>query len=197
MIKSLKIPIVISILFIVGLFVFYQNRTPAETEVKEKSVENGDYFPIPSIDTNEEYESYAKSFKTYASDLGFSFKYPPHLKVLIDFEVSVERVILIPVDIEADSKSFASIIISVGENDEEMTPEEWLLGPTSGFDHSKKYFKDKINGQDAVYTNGGMWFIVNTPDNKYRLSIADLVDGDAIRLFSEMGIIYESLTFNR
>lgn len=195
MIKSLKISIVASILLIASLFVFYQYRISVEPG--SESVKNGDYFPIPSIGTNEEYENYAKSFKTYKSDLGFSFKYPPHLEAIIDPDISTtNRVILTPIGINTDD-GLSAIIISTAENDEEMTPEEWLLGPTSGFNHLEKYHKDKIDGQDTVYTRGGMWFIVNTPDNKYRLSVADLVDGDAMNLFSEMGIVYESLTFSR
>lgn len=194
MTKFSKISIIASILLITGLFIFYQYRT--STKVESGSVENGDYFPIPSIGTNEEYENYAKSFKTYKSDLGFSFKYPPHLQAMIDPDASISRIILTPIRANID-EGLSAIIVSVAENDEKMTPEEWLLGPTSSFNQSEKYHKDEIDGQDAVYTRGGMWFVVNTPDNKYRLSIADLVEGDAMNLFSEMGIVYESLTFSR
>lgn len=141
------------------------------------------------------YAEYAKTFQIYEGDFGFSFKYPPHLEI---FEFGYGWVVLSVKD-ESQKNDSGKIVVSVAENDEQMTAEEWLLGPFSGYSQSKddygNYYKTQIDGQDAVYTDDGMWTIVNTPDNKYRLSIADLSPGNAIPLFFEMGIVVESLTF--
>jgi hypothetical protein len=151
-------------------------------------------FPIPSIGITEEYEDYSKNFGTYtAENFGFSFKYPPHLET---FSI-VTHIILSYRDDEQDA--YGKIIVSVGLNDENMTPEEWLLSPNSGYLQSKDRYGDcyrtTIDGQKAVYTDGGMWAVVNTLDNKYSLSIADLTTGKAQRPFTEMGIVIESLRF--
>lgn len=190
--ETLKTSIIVIVLLVVGVFAFqYKNYEKTETD----SVKSGDYVDIPSISTNEEYENYEKTFKTYKSDLGFSFKYPPHLKVTVTPDMPDSNwVVLESSNSTEENKS--AIIVSIGLNDEKMTPEEWLLGSTSGFKHSDKYFKTKIDGQDAVYTDGGMWTIVNTLDNKYRLSIADLTTGKADILFTEMGIVVETLSFH-
>lgn len=158
---------------------------------------SGDYFPIPSIGISEDYAEYAKTFEIYKSDFGFSFKYPPHLEV---FEFCDNTCwIALSVKNENESDDSSKIIVSVAENDEQMSAEEWLLGPSSGYSQSideyGNYYKTHLDGQEAVYTDGGMWTIVNTPDNKYRLSIADLSPGNASPLFSEMGIVVESLSF--
>ncbi len=190
---TLKALIIVGILLFVGVFAF-QYKNPPEI-IRDTSVKSGDYVPIPSIGTNEEYENYAKTFKTYKSDIGFSFKYPPHLKVKTEQDTSTNRIVLTPINANT-SEGLSAIIISIAENNQGMTAEEWLLSPTSGFKHSDKYFKTTIDGQEAVYTDGGMWTVVNTPDNKYRLSIADLVTGSADELFTEMGIVVDSLIFN-
>ena len=108
----------------------------------------------------------------------------------------LSHVVLKPVDEESSSRQ---IVISVGINDENMTAEEWFLSPDSGYLQSKDrygdYYKTTIDGQDAVYIKGGMWTVVNTPDGKMRLSIATTEAG--WDLFSEMGIVIESLAFGR
>lgn len=189
--KTLKVSLIVIVLLCVGIFVFL-NKDATKTE--NESIKSSDYLPIPNIETNEEYENYEKSFKTYKSDLGFSFKYPPHLAVTITPDMPDSNWIMLESS-SSTEENRSAIIISIGLNDEKMTPEEWLLGPTSGFKRSNKYFKEKIDGQDAVYTDGGMWTVVNTPNNKYRLSIADLTTGEADILFTEMGIVVESLNF--
>lgn len=184
-----KVILLISIVLIViliGSLSFLLKAKPKATEVK-----SGDYFPIPSITANEDY---GKDFKTYNSDWGFSFKYPPHMKVVTNPEMPNWVVVEYPQKSEND---MTAIVISVGENDENMTAEQWLLGPTSGFKHEDKYFKTTIDGQNAVYTDGGMWTVVNMPGNKYRLSIADLVRGNGDIPFTEMGIITESISFSK
>ncbi len=110
----------------------------------------------------------------------------------------LSNIVLKQIDEEGDG---GNIVISIGINDENMTAEEWLLSPNSGYLQSKDsygdYYKTTIGGQDAVYTDGGMWMIVNTPDNRFRLSIADLPSKSNDRLFTEMGIVMESFVFNR
>jgi hypothetical protein len=158
------------------------------TQVTEQA--DGSYRTLPSVGASLDY---GKDFKTYTSRSGFSFNYPPYLEVM-DL---LSHVVLRPVDEESDS---GSVVISVGINDENMTAEEWLLSPDSGYLQSKdlygNYYKTTIDGQDAVYTDGGMWTVVDTPDDKYRLSIADLPSKSNNRLFTEMGIVIDSLVFN-
>ncbi len=184
--NSLITSIIIVIIFGLSIFLLTKNHGPTNDKVQ-----SGDYFEIPSITANEDY---GKDFKTYNTDLGFSFKYPAYLKVMVDKEGTVGRYFLTPIK-EQLNDDYSAIIISVAENNEKFTAEEWLLGPKSGFNKADGYYKTKIDGQDVVYTDGGMWTVVNTKDNKYRLSIADLqkVNGDI--LFTEMGIVIESLTF--
>jgi hypothetical protein len=152
---------------------------------------------IPSIGTTKEYKEYSTSFETYADDdLGFSFQYPPYLK-LIGSQMIGNHIILASQNETEDDRR--DIIVSVGLNDENMTPEEWLLSPNSGYVQSRDRYGDcnntLIDGQKAVYTQGGMWTVVNTPDNRYRLSIADLTTGESSPPFTEMGIVIESFRF--
>ena len=159
---------------------------------------NGTYQEMPSILQSADY---GKDFKMYESDLGFSFKYPPHL-VVRTFPDDPSHLYIVPSSRAKDSKEpLTSIIISVSDPDPEETPEEWLLGPNSGYteslDRYGNYYKTSIDGQNAVYTDGGMWVVVNTRNNKYRLSIADLTEKDTSPLFTEMGIVIESLTFKK
>ncbi len=157
---------------------------------------DGSFMDIPSIGVSADY---GKDFKTYHSDLGFSFKYPPHLRVLPHDPETPNWIVLAPVDKSADGVS--AIVVSTGENDENMTPEEWLLGPTSGYPESRgdygDYHKTHVDGQDAVYTDGGMWLVVSTPDNKLRVSIASLVGEGGNIPFTEMGVVIESFVFER
>lgn len=174
---------------------FYQAEgdpeSRAETVPQATEQSNGSYIDFPSIQADSDY---GKDFKTYTSDSGFSFKYPPHLKVM----ELMPQLALVPVSERSNS---GSIIISVGVNDENMTAEEWLLSTNSGYVQSKErygnYHKTTIDGQDAVYTDGGMWAVVNTPNNELRLSIAPLVDGEQGIPFTETGIILGSLVFDR
>lgn len=175
----------------VGALTYDRVFPPDEISAQVTEQTNGSYRDFPSIEANSDY---GKDFKTYTSRSGFSFSYPPYLEVM-DL---LSHIVLKPVDEESDS---GSIVVSVGLNDENMTAEEWLLSPNSGYLQSKdlygNYYKTTIDGQEAVYTDGGMWMVVDTPDNKYRLSIADLPSKSNDRLFTEMGIVIESLVFNR
>ena len=139
--------------------------------------------------------------KTFQSDIGFSFQYPEYMEVIPAFVPGDNyRIAIEYTKEEADKyegQSFGMIIISVAENDENQTPVEWMGGPYSGRDTSKKYFLAGIDGQDAVQEQGGMWTVVNTPDGKYRLSIADLTTEGKNPPFTEMGIVINSLKFDR
>ena len=138
--------------------------------------------------------------RAYHSDYGFSFKYPDHMYIMngkID-ENDNDRLIIRPKSHLTDiNEPLTAIIISMGYNDENMTPVEWLQGPDSGYDPSENYYRIEIDGQEGVETEGGMWTVVNTPDNKWRISIADLADKDANILFTEMGIIINTLKFDK
>lgn len=170
-------------------FVFYTNKDQTQKV---------SYDPIPSIGMTEEYEEYSKTFKTYESKLGYSFQYPPHLYVMEDPELigTPERLFILPTSPEPKD-SIYGIVISIGVNDENMSPVEWLKGPNSGADLSNGYNVFDIDGQEAVSVEGGSWVVVNTPDNKYRLSIALLPGEDGNLLFTEEGIIISSLVFVR
>lgn len=185
-----KAVLLISLVLVVILIGLFSSQFKAKNS-KTDEAKSGDYFPIPSITANEDY---GKDFKTYKSDWGFSFKYPPQMEVISNPEMPNWVVVEYP---QKNKDDMTAIVISVGENNENMTAEQWLLGPNSGFKHENKYLKTTIDGQDAVYTDGGMWTVVNMPGNKYRLSIADLVHGNGDIPFTEMGIVIESLKFNK
>jgi len=172
------------VVIILGIFYFQFTNTP---EVPDTEVKSGDYFPIPSVTAGEDY---GKDFKTYSAEFGFSFEYPSYFEVVSVYE-DINYIVVS--SLSEDDNDISAIVISVADNNENLTAEEWLLGPTSGLQKGDKYFKSEIDGQPAVYTDGGMWTVVNTPDNKYRLSITDVRDKQI--LFTEMGIVIESLTF--
>lgn len=144
------------------------------------------------------YQIKCKTFEN--SDFGFSFQYPEYMEVIPAFFPEDNfRIAIAYTDEEAskyEGQSFGMIIISVGENDENQTAVEWMGGPYSGRDTSKKYFLTEVDGQEAVQEQGGMWTVVNTPDGKYRLSIADLTTEGKNPPFSEMGIVINSLKFD-
>ena len=126
----------------------------------------------------------------YKSNLGFSFKYPNYTKIT-EIKEGNNWIVIAPKD-NSDRK----VIISIGDNSENLKAEEWFLGPYSGFDTDQDvFFRTKIDGHDAVYTDSGTWLVVNTPDNKYRLSIAELTVNDAEVMYEEMGIIFKTLKF--
>jgi hypothetical protein len=153
--------------------------------------------PIPSIGTNDEYENYEKSFKTYDSQFGFTFQYPPYLYVMEDPEPGIsERLFVSPIPTK-DNNEIYGIVISTAENEDGMTPLKWLQGPDSGADLSKGYNVLDLDGQEAISLEGGTWVVVDTPDKKYQLSIALLPSKNGDLLFTEIGIIVSSLKFSR
>ncbi len=188
--NKILISILAGVLILAGLFAYSNYKKPAVSAVSE----NGSYQDIPSIGADADY---GKDFKVYTSPLGFSFKYPPHMRIIEDPDAP--RVYVVT-DVPKD-QPFSAIVVSAASNDENQTPEKWLLGENSGYLQSKEhygdYHKTQIDGQDAVYTEGGMWSVVNTPDNKTRLSIA-YTAGEGVDIpFTEIGIVMESLSFVR
>lgn len=154
------------------------------------------HVPVPSIGMSEEYEKYAKTFKTYTSKLGYSFQYPPHLFITENSETgSPERVFVL--SSESTKDDIFGVVVSVSENRDNLSPEEWARGPYSGADLSKGYNIEDVAGQKAISLDNGTWVVVNTPNSKYRLSIALLpgkLEAGGL-LFTEMGIILETLRF--
>ncbi len=141
------------------------------------------------------YESYTKDAQTYESKLGFSFKYPSYLHVM-DMIGNFESgpIVVLPIS-KKDSDDNYGVVVSVGLNDKNMTPLDWVEGPNSGADLSKTYQKFDLDGQEAIVLDDGAWVVVNTPNNRYRLSIALLPGENHNFLFTEMGIIIDSLRF--
>lgn len=180
------IAIVITALAVFGIF-FIQNQ-PA----KEKDSFGGLVYYPPGLGM---YENYTKNAETYESKLGYSFQYPPHLSVMEDMLLPTpERIFILGPSTEDDEVN--AIVISVAENDENMTPLEWLDSPASGANLSQEgyLYEWNLDGQEAIAIENGLWVVVNTPDEKYRLSIATL-PGDSTILLTEMGIIIDSLRF--
>jgi hypothetical protein len=188
--NKIIVAIVLGVVILSGVFVYSNYKKPVVSNISE----NGSYQDMPSIEANADY---GKDFKVYTSPLGFSFKYPPHMRVMEDPDAP--RVYVVT-DVPK-GEPFSAIVVSAGGNDENQTPEEWLLGDSSGYlqsqEHYGDYHKTQIDGQNAVYTEGGMWSVVNTPDNKVRLSIAYTAGEGADIPFTEMGIVVESLAFVR
>ncbi len=186
-----KLAITLTLILVIFVIVAIQKTPPKENDQVGGLV----YYP-PGLGM---YENYTEDAKTYESRLGYySFQYPPYLRILdMTDEFSPERVLAMPVD----GSDPHGVVVSVGLNDEEMTAEEWLLSENSGYfqsiDEYGDYYKFSLDEQEAVYTDGGTWVVVNTPDNRYRLSIALVPGKNDNLLFTEMGIIIDSLRFSR
>lgn len=107
----------------------------------------------------------------YKSRWGVSFEYYDNFQVIT--EIQGNRYIYITPRPDY-STEYGMIIISFAQNDENLTPEGWLLSEDSGFNEEFGYSETKIGGESAVITEDKMWAMVNTPDDKTRISIADL-----------------------
>ncbi len=152
---------------------------------------NGEEASITLVSEKELEESDLLEHKI---ELTFSFKYPTNTRVLT-FEDSEEGTSWVVIENKEDENS--KIIISIADNSEGITAEEWFLGPNSGFDPNEDiFFRTQIDGQPAVFTDSGTWVVVNTPDGKHRLSIAEMTVEDAKVMYKEMGIILGTLKFN-
>lgn len=186
--KSSKGVILISLALLLVIFYIYNS--------KKGDSEKMTYDPIPSIGLTDEYERYEKTFKTYNSQFGFSFQYPPHLYVMEDPEPFIpERLFVLPTSVKKNTDDIYGVVISTADNEDGMTPLKWLKGPYSGADLSEGYNVLDIDGQEAISLNGGTWVVVDTPDKKYQISIAFLPGKRGDLLFTEMGIIISSLKF--
>ena len=189
-----QLKLVLGMLTILIIFAFgyeyFRKETPIDSQENTAALGTLDYEP-PC------YQIKCKTF--HIDDFDFSFQYPEYMEVIPAFFPEDNfRIAIAYTEEEANkykNQSFGMIIISVGENDENQTAVEWMGGPYSGRDTSKKYFLTEVDGQEAVQEQGGMWTVVNTPDNQWRLSIADLTTEGKNPPFSEMRIIINSLKF--
>jgi hypothetical protein len=126
----------------------------------------------------------------YETVAGFSFKHTPETDVYPMMMDNYWEVVTNKKD--ENSK----IIISISRNDEDLSAEEWFLGPNSGFDQTTEvFFRTEIDGQPAVYTDSGTWVVFNTPVDNHRVSVAELTVEDAEIMYEEMGIILGTLKF--
>jgi len=190
--------LVIALILIVLLIIIFGIKSDFLKSENQKDVKNNQEFGLayypPGLGM---YENYTKDAKTHQSKLGFTFQYPQHLYVteFPDTDIPERLFVLDPL---AEDDAYG-IVISTALNDEGMTAEEWLLSENSGYLQSKDKYGDYqkfiLDGQESVITDSGGWVVVNTPDNKYRLSIALLPGKNGNLLFTEMGVIVDSLRF--
>ena len=159
--------------------------------------------------TSEELESGAKEaqFKQNifsTSEIGFSFNYPEDMFIMdgtID-ENDNYRKLVIPKSYveegEQKPQDLTAVVIVASENQSSITPLEWLESSNSGADMSKGYSEIDIDGQKAISMNGDDWVVVNTPDNKYQISIATIPhQNPSWALQNVMRSIVKSIVFAR
>ncbi len=187
-----KLAIALTLILIIFVIVAIQKTPPKENDQVGGLV----YYP-PGLGM---YENYTKDAKTYESKIGFSFLYPDYLFVDEDPMASIQRLVILPNSSKDDPNGeINGIMISVTENNDNLTLLEWLDSPASGANLPAEgyLYEWNLDGQEAIAVKGGTWVVVNTPDNKYRLSIALLPGKNDNLLFTEMGIIVDSLKFSR
>ncbi len=124
--------------------------------------------------------------------LGIAFKYSESAQVLnVD-----ENHLAIVRKTETDNDPVSAVIISGGNDMLEMTAEEWLLGPNSGFNPaSSSYSHINIDGQSGVLADNNTWAIVKTPDGNWRISVAIFSSEGTEPMQDEFDKIIKSLTF--
>ncbi len=138
--------------------------------------------------------AYFQRSNSYTSDyLGISFNYFDSSQVLnVD-----ENHLAIVRKTETDKDPVSAVIISGANDSLEMTAEEWLLGPNSGFNSaSSSYGNINIAGQDGVLIDN-TWAIVKTPDGNWRISVAILASEGTEPMQEEFNKIIKSLTFKQ
>lgn len=191
--KNQKIILLVSVVVLIGIVSFiFMGDEPVEN-IDKTTFQNGSFMPIPLVADND----YKGDLKTYTSEFGFSFDYPSQLEVNVDPDSKDQKIIITPVGLKKEDGA-RSIVIDIFKSDKKITAEEWLLSPVSGFNSSvARYHKAVIDDMVAVYVQGGMWVLVNTPDYEYRLSIMNSPDKDGNALVDEMGAILESMKFVR
>ena len=142
-------------------------------------------------------DEYANSSYYENSELGFSFQYPSDLVVEVDKDIS-ERLFIYPKSLKTNNEPMTAIVISEATDSPEMTAEQWLNGPNSGYKASRdgQYKHITVGGQDAVITPDD-WTIVKSPDGQKRISIAYFVEQDkgAVPLKKELQTILDTFTF--
>lgn len=132
-------------------------------------------------------------------ELGFSFQYPNSLVVEGNHPEQPNMVAVFPKSKLTDDKEpMTAIIISEATDSPEMSAEQWLNGPNSGYKASRdgQYTHRNIGGQDAVITSSD-WVVVKSPDGQRRISIAYLVEQDkgAKPLKEELKTILDTFSF--
>lgn len=136
---------------------------------------------------------------TYTSELGFSFDYPNDMYVQNGSDGTDDnyRVLIIPNSYKDNkSQDLTAVVISASPNGPAQTPLGWLKSPDSGADMSKGHSKLNIDGQEAISLENGTWVVVDTPDNKYQISIATLPGENPSQLLQdEMSSIVSSIVF--
>lgn len=149
----------------------------------------------------------AENIQTYnATEFGFSFKYSADNFLVGNDTNNTDGgwIYVLPI---ASTKNQAieeagAIVISPRKISPSETPLDWLKSSNSGYDVSQGYETIQVGGQQAISVKYGKyvdWLIVNTPDNKERLSIAILppsaTSTDLTVLHNEMATIVSSLSF--
>lgn len=140
-----------------------------------------------------------------AGEFGFSFKYSSDFFVGDDTnepDAGGGWFYIIPVAFKNGRtiEETGAIVISPRQKDPTQTALDWLKSPESGYDMAKGYKTEKVSGQEAISVENGDWVVVDTPDNKERLSIAILPPSatsttptDLASLRSEMTLLINSL----
>ena len=141
---------------------------------------------------------YVDSVKYNAEELGFLFQYPGSLLVEVDKDTS-ERLFIYPRSLKGNNNEpTTAIIISEATDNPEMTAEQWLNSPNSGYKASRdgQYKHIKVGGQDAVITSDD-WIVVKSPDGQRRISIAYFVEQEkgAEPLHNELQQILDTFSF--
>ena len=141
---------------------------------------------------------YVDSVEYNAEELGFSFQYPNWLLVDVDRDIP-ERLFVYPKSLKANNNEpMTAIVISEATDSPEMTAEQWLNGPNSGYKASidNQYKHIKVGGQDAVITSSD-WTIVKSPNGRKRIGIAYFVQQDkgAEPLKKEFQMIIDTFSF--
>ena len=142
---KILIPIVFGALVLGAIFMFLAKQE--NPKMIQGATSNGNYVDTPSIGASPDY---GKDFKSYTSPLGFSFKYPPYMRIIEDPNIPT---VYVATNVGED-EPFVAIVISAAENNLSLTPEQWLLSKNSGYNRSTKrdgnYYKTHVDGQEAV-----------------------------------------------
>jgi hypothetical protein len=205
------LPMLFIVLLPLLIIFFIVDKISPSTTDTDKVIISEDY-KCPMDYDNCEKSSWTdtQDYETYIdSEIGFSFEYPNHLFIGKDPEIP-NMLIIMPERLKTTNELFTSITITVEENSNSLTPFEWIKQEAVGsnrpkpfdvVDMMKEYFGnyqvETIDGQQAVFMDGGLWAVVNTPNQKWRISISPLLDikSGARVLFKETEVIINSLSF--